>query len=354
MRILDRYIGRTVISYALASLLVLVVLQLVFAFIDEMGDVGKGHYTAVLALKYVLLTTPRRVVELFPIASLLGALLGLGSMAASSEIVIIRSAGVSVGRIVRSVLQAGIVLMVFSFTIGEFLTPVAEDRAHSLHANALSGEISMFYRRGFWVRDGERFLFVRDAVTEGQLRDVSAIEFSDNGQLKSVFDAESANYEDENWNLKQLSKIEFGEMENSKQQLDTLQIDSRLRPEMLQVVSSRPEMMSIWEINDYISYLTENQLESQNYKLAFWDKIIAPISTLVMLMLGIPFVFGSLRSTGAGQRLMIGVLIGIGFFLLNKIFGTAGLVYGFSAIICATVPTLFFAVLAAVGIRRVH
>lgn len=354
MRILDRYIGRTVISYALASLLVLVALQLVFAFIDEMGSVGKGHYTAVLALKYVLLTTPRRIVELLPIASLLGALLGLGSMASSSEIVIIRSAGVSVGRIVRSVLQAGIILMILSFMIGELLTPVAEKVAHSLRANAISGDLSLFYKKGFWVRDGERFLFVRDAVTEGQLRDVHAIEFSDAGQLTSIFNAENANYEDESWYLKQVSKIEYGAMENSKQQLDTLQIESRLRPEMLQVVTSRPEMMSVWEIKEYVNYLTENQLESQNYKLAFWDKIIAPISTLVMLMLGIPFVFGSLRSTGAGQKLMIGVLIGIGFFLLNKIFGTVGLVYGFSAIICATVPTLFFAGCAIIGIKRVH
>ncbi len=354
MRILDRYIGRTVISYALASLLVLVVLQLVFAFIDEMGDVGKGYYTAGLALKYVLLTAPRRIVELFPIASLLGALLGLGSMASSSEIVIIRSAGVSIERIVRSVLHAGVILMILSFIIGELLTPAAEQIAHSMRANAVSGDVSLFYKKGFWVRDGERFLFVRDAVTEGQLRDVHGIEFSDNGQLTSIFNAENANYKDESWHLKQLSKFEYGAMENTKQQLDTLQIDSRLSPEMLQVVTSRPEMMSVWQIKEYVNYLTENQLESQNYKLAFWDKIVAPISTLVMLMLGIPFVFGSQRSTGAGQRLMIGVLIGIGFFLLNKIFGTAGLVYGFSAIVCAVVPTLFFAGCAVIGIRRVH
>lgn len=354
MRILDRYIGRTVISYALASLLVLVVLQLVFAYIDEMGDVGNGQYTAAIALKYILLTVPRRVSELFPIAALLGALLGLGSMASSSEIVIMRSAGVSVERIVRSVLQAGIILMLLSLFIGEVLTPPAEEMAHSLRANAISGNISKLHREGFWVRDENRFLFVRDAVTAGQLRDMRVMVFEDGKKLTSIMDAESASYDNEVWTLEQLSKINYGEMENSQKLMDTYQIDSKLRPEMLQVVTSRPETMSVWEIKEYINYLSKNQLESQNYKLAFWGKVMAPISTLVMLMLGIPFVFGSLRSTGAGHRLMIGILIGIGFFLLDKIFGTVGLVYGFSAIVCAIVPTLFFAILAIIGIRRVH
>ncbi len=354
MRILDRYIARNVIAYSLASLFVLVVLQLVFAFIDEMGDVGKGHYTAGLALKYVLLTAPRRIGELLPIASLLGALLGLGGMASCSEIVIVRSAGVSVGRIVRSVLQAGTMLMVLAFVIGDFLTPISEDMAHSLHANALSGEISMFYRKGFWVRDGNRFLFVRNAVTKGELREIKAIEFSNRGDLISVYDAKTASYDDKQWIFKEIEKINFSDVENTKEVVAKERLESNLRPEMLQVVTSRPEMMSVWEIGDYISYLEENQLDSQSYKLAFWGKIIAPFSALVMLMLGVPFVFGSQRSNSTGHRLMVGVLIGIGFFLLNKILGTAGLVYGFSAIVCAIVPTLFFAVWAVIAIRRVH
>ncbi len=354
MRILDGYIARNVIAYAFASLLVLVVLQLVFAFVDEMGDVGRGSYTAGLALKYILLTAPRRVSELFPIAALLGTLLGLGGMAASSEIIIIRSSGVSVERIVRSVLQAGFLLMIIAFVVGEFVTPVAEEIGHSLRANAISGNVSLFRNKGFWVRDGERFLFVRNAVTQGQLKDINAISFSDNGELDSIISAKGANYIDEGWRLNQLDKITYGEQENKFLQIDSYEIKSRLKPEMLQVVTSRPEMMSLWEIGDYVDYLTENQLESQNYKLAYWDKIVAPFATLVMLMLGVPFVFGSQRSNTAGHRLMIGVLIGIGFFLLNKILGTAGLVYGFSALVCAIVPTLFFAVWAAVAIRRVY
>ncbi|THB73829.1 MAG: LPS export ABC transporter permease LptG [Gammaproteobacteria bacterium] len=354
MRTLDRYIARNVIAYAFASLLVLVVLQLVFAFIDEMGDVGKGDYSAFLALKYILLTAPRRVSELLPIAALLGALLGLGGMAASSEIVIIRSAGVSIERIVRSVLQAGILLMALAFLVGEFITPVAEEIGHSLRANAISGNVSLFRKKGFWVRDGSRFLFVQDAVTSGQLRGFRAISFQEDRRLKSIISADDASHIDQGWRLNQLEKIKYGEEENTLQRIDSYEIRSRLQPEMLQVVTSRPEMMSIWEIGNYIDYLTENQLESQNYKLAFWDKVVAPFATLVMLMLGVPFVFGSQRSNSTGHRLMIGVLIGIGFFLLNKILGTAGLVYGFSAIVCAIAPTLFFTLWAVIAIRRVH
>lgn len=354
MWILDRYIARNIIAYAMASLLVLVVLQLVFAFIDEMGDVGKGSYSALIALKYILLTAPRRISELFPIAALLGTLLGLGGMAASSEITVIRSAGVSIERIVRSVLQAGLLLMFFAFAIGEFVTPVAEEVGHSMRVNAISGKVSLFRKKGFWVRDGDRFLFVRDAVTQGQLRDIRAISFTDKGELESIISAKDASYIDNGWRLQQLSKIDYRQSGNHKQELKYFDIESKLQPEMLQVVSSRPEMMSLWQIGAYIDYLAENQLETQTYKLAFWDKIVAPFATLVMLMLGVPFVFGSQRNNSAGHRLMVGVLIGIGFFLLNKILGTAGLVYGFSAIACAVLPALFFAIWAFVAIRRVH
>ncbi len=353
MRTLDRYIGVTVISYTIASLLVLVVLQVAFAFIDEVGDVGKGAYTSLMAFQYILLTIPGRIHEMFPISALLGSLLGLGAMAGNSELVVIRSSGISVYRIVRSVLQAGLILMIFSFIIGEWISPTLEGVAQMFRANAISNKLSVMESGGFWVKDGSQIINVEQTVSDSYLQNIRIEEFDRENRLIRVLEAKDAQFNGTAWEMRKVIITRVG--------IDGITIENKassiwksdLRPDTLGVVTSKPENLSIIELDKFIEYQLANGLESKKYKMAFWSKIVSPFSTLVMLMIAIPFVFGSLRSVGTGQRLMVGVLLGIGFFLLNKILGTSALLYGLNEFVCASFPTILFLILGIVGVKRV-
>jgi len=354
VRILDRYIGVAVIVGALTTLLVLVGLSGFFAFVGEMGDIGKGQYGLVEAIQYVLLTLPRRVYELFPMASLIGALLGLGAMAGHSELVVIRAAGVSLLRIGRSVLQAGLVLTLAAVVIGEFIAPPAEQEAENLRSLAQSDRITFKGRYGFWARDGSSYLNIQQILPGRRLSGVSIYELDEQHRLHTATRAETAVYEGDSWILEDVRQSIISPEGVRTKTFARASWDSLLEPDLLNVVVVKPESLAAWDLLTFIRYLETNGLDSGRYELAFWVKVVLPLSSLVMVLLSMPFVFGPLRSTGAGQRILVGVLIGISFYLINKTLTHLSLVYGYSPALSAAAPSLVFLAVAVYALHRVR
>ena len=98
MKKLNRYVSEVVGSAILMVLLVIIGLDAIASIIDEMENIKAG-YTFWAVLKFVLYSVPGDVYEFLPFAALVGSLAGLGALANNSELVVIRSAGVSTGRI---------------------------------------------------------------------------------------------------------------------------------------------------------------------------------------------------------------------------------------------------------------
>ena len=124
--------------------------------------------------------------------------------------------------------------------------------------------------------------------------------------------------------------------------------------DVIEVISIKPKSLSAWGLYKYVNYLKENELNSSSYEMVLWSKIILPFSTGVMVFLSIPFVFGSLRSVGVGQRILIGTLIGIGFYIINQMFSYVGLVYKVNPALSAILPTVVFFALGIRMLRRIH
>src|SRR5690625_2110968 len=119
MRKINWYVGKTVFMAVLMVLLVLLALDVVGTFIDEMGSL-RGEYTLFEALVYVLLTVPGRVYQYLPYASLVGCLAGLGILANASELVVIRAAGVSVARLSWMVIKPVLLLVARGIGVGGY------------------------------------------------------------------------------------------------------------------------------------------------------------------------------------------------------------------------------------------
>lgn len=351
--ILDRYIARAVIGGSLVVLLVFVSLELIFAFVDESGDIGPT-YTALQALLHVALTGPQRAYEAFPIATLIGSLMTLGALAARSELVVMRAAGVSVLGIGRAVVLAGLVLATLATLLGELVAPPAERLSQDIQAYARGGVVSGLSADGFWARDGRTFIQVGSAPSTRLLEDVRIYTFLDDGRLQQVVSAGRARYlQDGNWQLEAVVTDRFGERAVDSERVDTRIWESTLAPDVLDVVVVDPEALSMMELWTYIGYLERNELESERYRLALWLKVSTPLATMTMLLLTIPLVFGSLRSVSAGQRIFIGVMIGIVFYLANRMLNHLGVVYGLPPSVSAFLPTLVFLAFAIVATMRV-
>ena len=353
MRILDAYITRTIVSGTLMVLLVLGALLAFVDFVSEMDDVGKGQYSMLQAALYVLLSLPKRLYELFPTAVLIGSLLSLGTLAGNSELTVMRAAGVSIMRIVYSVLKAGVLLLICVALIGELLVPASERQAQSIRAKDLQQNISLGGEGGFWARDGQRFLYVSHVFPGMNLGEVNIYELAENNQLKRVTHAQSAKYLDGRWQLNQVQQTEFIKDRVITHNSESEEWQQLLNPELFNVVSVKPDNMSAFDLFQYSNYLRDNKLDSSPYELAFWIKVFTPISSLVMLLIALPFIFGSQRSSGAGNRMLAGLLLGLGFYLLNRTMNHVGQVYHFYPFISASAPVFLVAIASFFALRRI-
>ncbi|MCC5811567.1 MAG: LPS export ABC transporter permease LptG [Ectothiorhodospiraceae bacterium] len=354
MRILDRYIAKAVVAGSLVALLVFTSLILIFSFVEESGDVT-DEYTAFKALLYVALRAPQRAYESFPIATLIGSLMTLGGLAARHELVVMRAAGMSILGIGRSVAVAGVTLALAAIALGEWVAPPAERMALEVKAQARTGEVAALSQDGFWARDGRRFVQVSSAPSATQLNGVNIYDFDRQRRLVGITSAVRADHDGRGWVLHQVVETRFDEDGGVQREQSLVeQWDSELHPDVLDVVVVDPEALAIRDLWTYIDYLERNDLESDRYRLAFWLKLATPLATLTMLLLTIPLAFGSLRSVGAGQRIFIGVMIGIAFFLGNNLLNHLGLVYGLAPVVSALLPTLIFLAAAIYGTSRIR
>jgi lipopolysaccharide export system permease protein len=353
MTLLDKYIGRSIATSILLALLVFVSLDMLFALVREVDEIGRGDYGFFEALIFLFLTTPHRIYQYFPVAALLGAIAGLGILASNSELTVIRAAGVSVTRIVGSVLKVGAVMMVVVVLLGEFVIPVAEQTAETRRALKLAEQSALKSEYGFWSRDGYSFINIRDIDPGGQIANVYLYEFDSDYRLRRATHAGRARYDNGQWLLENIVQSDISENRVEQSVIDKARWDSLLSPGLLNIIVIDPAKMPVYELFSYIQFLRANGQDADRYSLAMWNKIMLPLAIAVMLLLAVPFVFGPLRSVAIGPRILVGFLVGLAFYIINEAFGHLGVVYSFSPIMSATLPVLLFLAGALYMLRRI-
>ena len=353
MGILDRYIGKAVLGGFLLALMVLLSLVTFIAFIDELGDLGEGVYGLWEIVQYIALTLPRRMYELIPTATLLGALLGLGALANNQELIAMRAAGIPKTRIVGSVLKAGLLVIVFTFLLGEFAVPHLETQAQALRAKATAEDLEGT-EYGFFARDGLTFINIRNVLSGGKLSDVYIYEVDKQHRMQVATHAKTAYFDQDTWVLEGLKQSYISEDRITAKQLDKAQWGSLLDPNLIRFVVVEPESLSVRGLWRYSTYLEGNGQDALRYRLAMWSKLTVPLDIALLLMLSIPFVLGSMRSVSIGQRILVGTLLGISFFLVDKAFSHVGLVYNLSPLVAVLSPIGLFSGFAIWSMRRTY
>ena len=352
MRLLDRYIG---IQIMMGTLLALAVLLSVFSFIDFIDDldsVGQGTYTFAGALTHSLLTMPGRAFALFPPAALIGTLLGLGTLAASNEIVIVRAAGVSVARVAGAVMKSGLILVLLSLAFGELVSPRSEQLAQEKRSVAVSQHLSLMTQYGSWMRDGRSFINIRRILPDEKLEDVYIYHFDEQNRLRTSTHAKRAAHDEKSWTLENIEQSSISDGEVVTRKLELAKWDSDLLPDLVNVASVEPESLSAYGLMKYLDYLRANGLSTARFELALWNKVVYPLATAVMIYLAAALVLSRPSPMAVGQRIVIGALVGVGFHILHNTSVRIGLVYEFSPLFTALLPTLAFFAVGTWLIRR--
>lgn len=355
MSILERYLAKTVIGGTLLVLLVLVALGVFFDFLGEVARVGEGAYGIREAMEYVLLSSPQMAWEMFPVAALIGTLMALGGIAAGSEIVAMRAAGISLLQIARATVVGALSLAVVCFALGDFIAPPAEQYAQARRALALYGELSQAGREGVWARDGDSYVNVRNLGDARRVDGIFIFEFGDGNRLERSTQATAARFGPDGWALENVEATTIapdGTATTASHEM--LAWETQLSPDLLNLFVVDPGSLSALGLREYVDYLVRNGLDARRYQHAFWAKLVAPVSVLVMVLLALPFVAGSQRTGSVGQRLMIGLLIGVGFFMINRVLGFSGEVFALDPVFVAWLPTAVLAAAALVTLARMR
>ncbi len=357
MDLLDRHV-RVVVLISIAVVLgVIVSLDLIFALIDELGESG-SDYTVGNALAYVAMTTPTGIYELFPFAALGGTIFGLGILASNNELVVMQTAGIHKWRIMTAALKPALLVMVLSLVIGEYISPPLEQVANSNKAIQLSGSSSINSEAGTWRKIGNDFIHINAIAPGGrQLFGVSRYTIDDDRQLVSASFAEAAEYvEDDDEPYWRMSNVQQSLFAGTRITTSAyLQEDwvADLSPELLSVLLVEPDKQSISGLYRFAQFFESEGLDSSVYFLAFWKKILQPLSTLVLVILAVSFVFGPLREATMGYRVFIALSIGIAFTTVQRMMEPVSLIYGLSPLMAVMTPILLCAVVGYFLMRRV-
>lgn len=376
MNLIERYLGRVLVSHTLVVLMVLLIILGFSEFMIQLGKLNE-HYTLAMGTLYTLLKLPVYGYEIFPVALLIGTLLGLGGLANHAELTILRVTGWPIKRVFWGVMKSAMILWLAVAVIGEWVAPQAEAYAKKMRSEALNQSFSIGQSADFWMKDNDSYIHVEKVISERQFFNVSIYVVKDD-HLESRIFAKKATYlpgTEHQWSLSDVtettldwkrhdvpsalreampSKSAWRELVYQQQYKNTLKISLPVNPELLKSLHVDTRYMGIVDLNRYIDFLENNDLDAEPYQLAFWRKIAMPLVIISMVSLVFPLIFGSQRQVSMGQRVFVGILIGMGFHLLNQIFGNLSVVYHVSAILGAFLPAVTLFIVSLFLMRRIR
>ncbi len=352
--ILTQYLTRTILMGTALVLVVLLALAGLFEFIGELDDT-RGNYETAGAILYTMLRLPNLAFEMLPVATLIGSLLGLGGLAANSEFVVMRSAGLSVSKLSRMVALSGLLLLVITGLIGEFIGPPLDLYARNMRTEARYEKDGDRLGSATWVKDGPVFLHLERVNSEFEFGSIYLFRFDENDNLDAIALAENSGIDDaDNWILQNLRETRF-EGDGVKVVESSLAIESfEVNAELLGSSLAKPLSLSARGLLVYIDYLKRNDLDASRYESELWYRASRTLTVIIMPILSLAFVFGSLRTGGAGGRLMIGVIIGLAYYLGSETLANSGQVFNLNPMLINWLPSAVLLLVTLVALSRVR
>ena len=359
MRILSSYIAKQVAQATAIILIGFIGLELLFRIIDEMDNVI-NDYTVWKAIAYELLRTPETLYQMMPMVGLIGCLTGLGALASTSELTIIRAAGVPILKLVWMALRPAIMFLLVALLLGEFVAPEATRIADVMRQTSSNNAQDVNAKQGLWLRDGEDFVSINLADGRGRLFGINIFKFNQERQVIQIISAEQATFIDTYWAFEGVDIIDVNYDENNPSYVSQLRDDnwrwySTVEPKILSLFAVRyPDKWSMRSLWYYMKYMEEQHLNYDEHALAFWKKVFYPLVMMSLVLVGISFVFGPLREVTMGYRLFTGVLVGVAFKIMQDALAPVSTIYGIQPALAMFFPGMLSSFIGLYMLSRIR
>jgi len=358
VKLVDRYVGRAALLGLLMVWAAMTALFMLFSLLGELRS-AQENYSTIDAFWFILLTIPRMAYQVFPVSALLGALVGVGGLAAGNELVAFRTSGISRLRLALAALAGTLLLTIPVMIMGEWIAPAAEQQARAFRLSEMVGQPIIGGPRGMWMRDGGDIVNIQRPLLSANRGEQSVAfnkvviyNYSDSVDLQAITRAESASHDGATWTLEGVSQVSFSPEGASMNRFEQQKWPTEVKPELLDSAVTRPKLLSVRSLREYLVYLGENGLDDRVYQAAFWEKVMFPLTVIALVLAGMPFVFGQARSHNMGVRLFFGMTLGGLFMIVSRAVQKFGSVYDLPPPLTISVPIIVLALAAIVILRR--
>ncbi len=364
---LDRYLIISMLKALVPVMLMLLALFSFLALAEELEDVGEGRYVAMDAVTVVGLTLPNRLLDLLPVMLLLGALIGLGGLAGNSELTAARAAGRSPWQLMRPPLLTALVVGIALLVAAQTVVPAAEQRAEMLRAKAID-DVSVNHTDttdDTWTRSNNQIVKVGTIGEGGRLEDVEIYSFDDLGLLSVRQVAMADVVGERQWQLKDVHLLSAdvlaeegginrataeGTAPQNDLAIERWQVD--LAEKRLSVLALPAASLSLIDLRQRILRGEENQLDVHGLRVLLWQRLSLPLAAIAMVLLALPFVFGSTRVLSVGERVTFGVIAGVVFYLLEQSSAHMAVIYRLNPVVMAVLPECLILLVVGNWLRK--
>ncbi len=353
IKILQRYIAKTLVMTTAFTSLVLISVLFLMVLLAELKDIGTGDYGFVQAIAYVFLRLPNALYQFSPILLLLGCIVGLNVLTTHRELTVMRAAGFSMRQIIQTVLGTAFVMILIVSLLGEWFGPHLSYKAEVRKENAQNAGQAVITAAGVWYHVDNNFIHIEHVIDRQKLEGVTRYQFDDKHRLQASYYAKTMTYQNHQWIMHDVVQTVFNNNRTMSRVLPETPLNLQINTNLLNVGLVEASEMSLTRLKRFAHYLEQNGLQSSEYRFGFWQRVLMPISSLIMIFLAIPFVLGGSQGRGQlGLRLLMGILVGFVFFILNALLGELCIVFQVPPILAAALPLLLFAGLGVYLTRR--
>lgn len=350
--ILERYIAKTILYATLLISLVIGGLLVLLALLSEAKNYGIGDYGLISSFIYVALQLSTTIYRFSPLLILLGCVMGLGTLAQSRELTVMRAYGLSMRKIIRSVIFAALLIVSVLVIMGEVFGPRLSYQAEVYKENAKNAGQAVVTASGIWLHIDNSFIHVQRVIGRQLLKGVTRFEFDTENRLQTAYYGDTLTHTDQGWEFHDVVKTSFYEARTKSQVIASMPWELKMNENLFNIGFVNPNEMSLLKLTQVSRYLAQNGLQNQEYMFNFWRRIFQPLASIVMVLLAIPFVLGAFKQSNMGLRLIVGLMLGFVFFIGNAILAQLCVVYQIPTFFAALFPPLLFALLAFVLARR--
>jgi len=360
MKIKDRYIANTLLTYSIVVLLVWLSIYSFFNFLAELNSVGKVNYTILAAFKYIVLQLPEVAYDQVSPIILLGCVLGMGHLATTGQLIILRASGISILKITWLTLKNAIIFLICLTLIGELVAPTLTTYAENERSNALGLNSLSSSQDGFWIRDGDNFINVENNVDGSLFNGITVIEVNKSNKIERVVNSQSAIFDGQNINMDSTNIFSI----NSTNLFDDIALKERnlykkrvaFDQDLINSLEKEPKDLTTLTIVKQIQFLTDNKLRAEVFEVELYKRLVKPITLVAMILLAMLFIFGSTRDATLGRKIFFGVAIGLSFELISRIGGALALSFDFSPLLSAFIPAMAIMIIATIALinKSIH